>query len=278
METYTLADGLQLPKVGFGTYKLNGASGVNAMVSALNVGYRLLDTAYNYENEGAVGEAIRRSGIPRADILVSSKLAGRHQHYQEALQTIQESLYRANLDYFDLYLIHWPNPKEGLYVEAWQALIDAQKFGLIRSIGVSNFLPEHIDKLQKETGVLPVINQVELHPFFNQQAQIDYDRAHHILTEAWSPLGRASANNVLKNPVINELAEKYHRGPGQIILRWHVQRGVLPIPKSTHVSRQEENFNLFDFTIDDADMAKINALTRPDGRYNNQDPAVYEEF
>ncbi|MCT2908616.1 aldo/keto reductase [Schleiferilactobacillus harbinensis] len=278
METYTLADGLQLPKVGFGTYKLNGASGVNAMVSALNVGYRLLDTAYNYENEGAVGEAIRRSGIPRADILVSSKLPGRHQHYQEALQTIQESLYRANLDYFDLYLIHWPNPKEGLYVEAWQALIDAQKFGLIRSIGVSNFLPEHIDKLQKETGVLPVINQVELHPFFNQQAQIDYDRAHHILTEAWSPLGRASANNVLKNPVINELAEKYHRGPGQIILRWHVQRGVLPIPKSTHVSRQEENFNLFDFTIDDADMAKINALTRPDGRYNNQDPAVYEEF
>lgn len=278
METYTLADGLQLPKVGFGTYKLNGASGVNAMVSALNVGYRLLDTAYNYENEGAVGEAIRRSGIPRADILVSSKLPGRHQHYQEALQTIQESLYRANLDYFDLYLIHWPNPKEGLYVEAWQALIDAQKFGLIRSIGVSNFLLEHIDKLQKETGVLPVINQVELHPFFNQQAQIDYDRAHHILTEAWSPLGRASANNVLKNPVINELAEKYHRGPGQIILRWHIQRGVLPIPKSTHVSRQEENFNLFDFTIDDADMAKINALTRPDGRYNNQDPAVYEEF
>lgn len=278
METYTLADGLQLPKVGFGTYKLNGASGVNAMVSALNVGYRLLDTAYNYENEGAVGEAIRRSGIPRADILVSSKLPGRHQHYQEALQTIQESLYRANLDYFDLYLIHWPNPKEGLYVEAWQALIDAQKFGLIRSIGVSNFLPEHIDKLQKETGVLPVINQVELHPFFNQQAQIDYDRAHHILTEAWSPLGRASANNVLKNPVINELAEKYHRGPGQIILRWHIQRGILPIPKSTHVSRQEENFNLFDFTIDDADMAKINALTRPDGRYNNQDPAVYEEF
>ena len=264
--------------MGFGTYKLNGASGVNAMVSALNVGYRLLDTAYNYENEGAVGEAIRRSGIPRADILVSSKLPGRHQHYQEALQTIQESLYRANLDYFDLYLIHWPNPKEGLYVEAWQALIDAQKFGLIRSIGVSNFLPEHIDKLQKETGVLPVINQVELHPFFNQQAQIDYDRAHHILTEAWSPLGRASANNVLKNPVINELAEKYHRGPGQIILRWHIQRGVLPIPKSTHVSRQEENFNLFDFTIDDADMAKINALTRPDGRYNNQDPAVYEEF
>lgn len=278
METYTLADGLQLPKVGFGTYKLNGASGVNAMVSALNVGYRLLDTAYNYENEGAVGEAIRRSGIPRADILVSSKLPGRHQHYQEALQTIQESLYRANLDYFDLYLIHWPNPKEGLYAEAWQALIDAQKFGLIRSIGVSNFLPEHIDKLQKETGVLPVINQVELHPFFNQQAQIDYDRAHHILTEAWSPLGRASANNVLKNPVINELAEKYHRGPGQIILRWHIQRGVLPIPKSTHVSRQEENFNLFDFTIDDADMAKINALTRPDGRYNNQDPAIYEEF
>lgn len=278
MDTYTLVDGLQLPKIGFGTYKLNGAGGVNAMVSALNVGYRLLDTAYNYENEGAVGAAIQRSGIARQDILVSSKLPGRYQHRQDAINTIQESLYRAGLDYFDLYLIHWPNPKQGLYVEAWQALIDAQRFGLVRSIGVSNFLPEHLDKLQKETGVMPAINQVELHPYFNQQAQIDYDNAHHILTEAWSPLGRASANNVLKNPVINELADKYHKSAGQIILRWHIQRGVLPIPKSTHTSRQEENKDVFDFEISADDMAKINGLTRPDGRYSNQDPAVYEEF
>lgn len=276
METYTLRDGLTVPKIGFGTYKLNGAHGVQVIDSAIDCGYRLLDTAFNYENEGAVGEAVRRSSVPRSELLISSKLPGRHHTYAEAINTIQESLYRAGLDYYDLYLIHWPNPKEDHYVEAWQALIDAQKLGLIRSIGVSNFLPEHLERLNKETGVLPVINQVELHPYFNQQAQRDYDQAHGILTQDWSPLGRAS--EMLQNETLKEIAAHYHKNVGQLILRWELQLGTLPIPKSSTPSRQAGNMDVFDFEISAADMATINGLSQVDGRLNNQDPAVYQEF
>ncbi|WP_248000304.1 aldo/keto reductase [Lactiplantibacillus plantarum] len=276
METYTLRDGLTVPKIGFGTYKLNGAHGVQVIDSAIDRGYRLLDTAFNYENEGAVGEAVRRSSVPRSELLISSKLPGRHHTYTEAINTIQESLYRAGLDYYDLYLIHWPNPKEDHYVAAWQALIDAQKLGLIRSIGVSNFLPEHLERLNKETGVLPVINQVELHPYFNQQAQRDYDQAHGILTQDWSPLGRAS--EMLQNETLKEIAAHYHKNVGQLILRWELQLGTLPIPKSSTPSRQAGNMDVFDFEISAADMATINGLSQVDGRLNNQDPAVYQEF
>ncbi|WP_367293201.1 aldo/keto reductase [Lactiplantibacillus plantarum] len=276
METYTLRDGLTVPKIGFGTYKLNGAHGVQVIDSAIDRGYRLLDTAFNYENEGAVGEAVRRSSVPRSELLISSKLPGRHHTYTEAINTIQESLYRAGLDYYDLYLIHWPNPKEDHYVEAWQALIDAQKLGLVRSIGVSNFLPEHLERLNKETGVLPVINQVELHPYFNQQAQRDYDQAHGILTQDWSPLGRAS--EMLQNETLKEIAAHYHKNVGQLILRWELQLGTLPIPKSSTPSRQAGNMDVFDFEISAADMATINGLSQVDGRLNNQDPAVYQEF
>lgn len=276
METYTLRDGLTVPKIGFGTYKLNGAHGVQVIDSAIDRGYRLLDTAFNYENEGAVGEAVRRSSVPRSELLISSKLPGRHHTYTEAINTIQESLYRAGLDYYDLYLIHWPNPKEDHYVEAWQALIDAQKLGLIRSIGVSNFLPEHLERLNKETGVLPVINQVELHPYFNQQAQRDYDQAHGILTQDWSPLGRAS--EMLQNETLKEISAHYHKNVGQLILRWELQLGTLPIPKSSTPSRQAGNMDVFDFEISTADMTTINGLSQADGRLNNQDPAVYQEF
>ncbi len=276
METYTLRDGLTVPKVGFGTYKLNGAHGVQVIDSAIDRGYRLLDTAFNYENEGAVGEAVRRSSVPRSELIISSKLPGRHHAYDQAIETIQESLYRAGLDYYDLYLIHWPNPKENHYVEAWQALIDAQKLGLVRSIGVSNFLPEHLDRLEKETGVMPVINQVELHPYFNQQAQRDYDAAHGILTQDWSPLGRAS--EMLQNPVLKEIAARYQKNVGQLILRWEVQLGTLPIPKSSTPKRQLGNRDIFDFEINAEDMATINGLSSADGRLKNQNPAFYQEF
>jgi len=276
LETYTLRDGLTLPKVGFGTYKLNGAHGVDVIDSAIDRGYRLLDTAFNYENEGAVGEAVRRSSVPRSELIISSKLPGRHHDYHEAIDTIQESLYRAGLDYYDLYLIHWPNPKEDHYVEAWQALIDAQKFGLVRSIGVSNFLPAHLDRLKEATGVLPVINQIELHPYFNQQAQRDYDTDNGILTQDWSPLGRAS--EMLQNPTLKQLAAEYGKNVGQLILRWELQLGTLPIPKSSTPKRQAGNLELFDFEISAADMATINGLSSADGRLKNQDPAVYQEF
>ncbi|WP_125709801.1 aldo/keto reductase [Companilactobacillus zhongbaensis] len=276
METYTLRDGLKLPKVGFGTYKLNGAHGVSVIDSAIDQGYRLLDTAFNYENEGAVGEAVQRSSVPRSELIISSKLPGRHHDYHEAIDTIQESLYRAHLDYYDLCLIHWPNPKEDHYVEAWQALIDAQKFGLIRSIGVSNFLPEHLDRLEKETGVVPVINQVELHPYFNQEEQRKYDQDHGILTQAWSPIGRAS--EMLQNETLKKIAAKYNKNVGQLILRWEVQLGTLPIPKSSTPSRQKGNIDIFDFTIKDEDMATINSLSSKDGRLKDQDPSYYQEF
>ncbi len=272
----TLNDGLTLPVIGLGTYKLKGSMGVNAITSAINIGYRLIDSAYNYENEGTVGEAVRRSSVPRQDLLITSKLPGRYQTYELAITAIQESLYRAHLDYYDLYLIHWPNPKQDKYVEAWQALIDAKKWGFIRSIGVCNFLPEHLERLEKETGVKPSINQIELHPFFNQEQQRKYHQEHHIITESWSPLGRANA--VLENETIKQIANRHQKTVSQIILRWHYQLGAISIPKSASPERQLENLSIFDFSLDESEMKMINGLTRPDGRLQNQDPAIYEEF
>lgn len=272
----TLNDGMTIPSIGFGTYKLNGSDGAAAISSAINIGYRLIDTAYNYENEGTVGEAVRKSSVPRQDLRITSKLPGRYHSYQKAVTTIQESLYRANLDYYDLYLIHWPNPKQDVYVEAWQALIDAKKWGLIRSIGVCNFLPEHLERLEKETGVKPSINQIELHPFFNQEEQRKWHEQHGIVTESWSPLARA--NDVFRNETLRKIADNHSKTVSQIILRWHYQLGAVSIPKSSSPERQLENISIFDFALDDDEMNTILQLTRADGRLKNQDPAVYEEF
>ncbi|WP_077617525.1 aldo/keto reductase [Bacillus sinesaloumensis] len=271
----TLNDGLAVPVIGFGTYPLKGNNGVNAIVSAINNGYRLIDSAYNYENEGAVGEAVRRSSVPRHELLITSKLPGRYHAYDKAVATIQESLYRANLDYYDLYLIHWPNPNRDQYVEAWQALIDAKKWGLIRSIGVCNFLPEHLDRLEKETGVKPSINQIELHPFFNQAEQRKYHEANNIATESWSPFTRGIKD--LEIDTLQTIATNHNKTIPQIILRWHYQLGAISIPKSASPVRQVENLSIFDFSLDDAEMAMISSLSRPDGRIQNQNPAVYEE-
>ncbi|MEW8964381.1 aldo/keto reductase, partial [Staphylococcus arlettae] len=238
MEKLNLNDGHIIPVVGFGTYKLNGTQGVHAIVNALNNGYRVLDTAYNYENEGTVGKAISQSHVARDQVIVTSKLPGRYHDYDSAMIAIQESIYRLNVDYIDLYLIHWPNPKQGKFVEAWTALIDAQKAGLLKSIGVCNFLPEHIDTLEQETGVLPAINQIELHPYFNQQDVIDYHREKGIVIQAWSPIGRAS--NVINDETIATIAEKYNKSIPQVILKWHVQNGIVPIPKATSNQRQLE--------------------------------------
>ena len=276
MNTYTLNDGHIIPQIGFGTYKLNGVEGVHAIQNALKVGYRVLDTAYNYENEGAVGRAIAQSKVAREDITIISKLPGRYQAYDDVFQTIEESLYRLGVDYIDIYLIHWPNPKQGLYVEAWKAMIAAQKAGLIRSIGVCNFLPEYIETLKQATGVLPVLNQIELHPYFNQEAMRSYHEENQILIQAWSPIGRD--NGLLKEPVLQELAHKYTKSVVQIILRWHIQRGIMPIPKATSHARQLENLQIFDFNISDSDMTLINQLTKSDGRRKGQDPSIYEEF
>lgn len=274
--TVTLNDNTTLPAIGFGTYKLNGSTGVTAIADAITNSYRLLDTAFNYENEGTVGEAIRRAGVVRADLRVSSKLPGRHHHYAEAIATIEESLYRAQLDYYDLYLIHWPNPSRDLYVEAWTALVEARKRGLVRSIGVSNFLPAHLEKIMSATGVTPSVNQIELHPYFPQAEQRAFDKSHGIVTESWSPLGRA--NHLLKELVIRTIADRIGRTVGQVILRWHVQLGAIPLPKAASKERQLENLSVFDFELSDGDMSQIATLGRPDGRTFDQDPARYEEL
>ncbi|MFT8885268.1 MAG: aldo/keto reductase [Acetobacter papayae] len=271
-----LNDGATMPAIGFGTYKLNGAQGVTDMVSALHTGYTLLDSAFNYENEGAVGAAIRKAGLPRETLRVTSKLPGRHHHFDEAIATVEESLYRAQLDYYDQYLIHWPNPSKGLYVEAWTALVEAQKRGLIRSIGVCNFLPEHLEAIISATGVTPAVNQIELHPYFPQDAQRAFNAKHGIATQSWSPLGRASS--MLQDPLLQEIATRTGRSIVQVILRWHGQLGAVPLPKASSPERQLQNLSVFDFELTADDMAKIATLARPDGRTFDQDPARYEEF
>lgn len=277
MTFHELSDGQHLPEIGFGTYKLNGFAGTQSILSAVDAGYRLFDTAFNYQNEGTVGQAIQQSHVNRDELIITSKLPGKYySSYQDSIDLIQESLYRSKLDYFDLYLLHWPNPIDDHYLEAWHTLIQAQKFGLVKSIGVCNFLPEHIERLKKETNILPVVNQVELHPYFNQQELREYNNTQNILTQAWSPLGRASA--ILKNPVLVELAKKYHKNIGQLVLKWEISLGVLPIPKASSYARQKGNLDLFDFEISSSDMQRINDLTKPDGRTNNQDPTVYQEF
>ena len=272
----TLNDGLKIPTIGFGTYLLKGQTGVESIKNAIELGYRLVDSAFNYENEGTVGEAIRQSSVSRDQIIVTSKLPGRHHQYKEALETIQESLFRTGLSYYDIYLIHWPNPLENKYVEAWQALIEAKSRGLVRSIGVCNFLPEHLEELKKETGILPSINQIELHPYFNQKVQIEWHQKQGIATEAWSPLGRG--NSMLQDKSIAAIAKVHQKSIAQVILRWHIQHQVIPIPKAVSNKHQLENMAVFDFALTDKEMETINSLTQKNGRTYNQDPAVYQEF
>ncbi len=273
--TYSLNDATILPAIGFGTFPMRGSEGVDAVVSALRQGYRLIDTAVNYENEGMVGEAIRRSGVPREEIVVTSKLPGRHHSYQAAISCIQESAYRLGVEQVDLYLIHWPNPITGRYLDAWQALVDAQRAGILRSIGVSNFLPEHLDAIIAATGVVPAVNQVELHPYFPQVAQ----RAKHaelgIRTESWSPLGRGG--EILRDPVITAIAAAHGRTAAQVVLRWHVQLGTIPLPKAAAAVRQAENLAIFDFELSADEVVAITGLGRPDGRLFGADPATHEE-
>ncbi|CAM2796805.1 aldo/keto reductase [Salinicoccus roseus] len=276
---YDLNDGSTLPEIGLGTVNIRGAKGVNSIVTAIEEnGYRLIDTSTNYNNEGVVGEAIRRADVPREQLIISSKLPGSAHDYDKAITMIQESLYRIGIDYFDKYLIHWPLPKQEKYVEAWQALIDAQKFGLIKTIGVSNFLAEHLERLIEETGVTPATNQIERHPYFNNKELVETNRKHGILTEAWSPFGR-KINDVLENPVIKEIANKYAKSPAQVIIRWNVQNGVLVIPKSDSKAHQWENLDVYGFELTEEDLEAIDALDKGEpGRVEDQHPNEYEEY
>jgi diketogulonate reductase-like aldo/keto reductase len=273
---YTLNDGQSVPVIGFGTYPLRGDDGVEAMVHALEAGYRLLDTAVNYGNEEEVGEAVRRSGLPREDIQVTSKIPGRHHEYDQAIGSVEESLRRLRFDYLDRVLIHWPNPGVGKYVEAWRALVELRNRGLVRSIGVSNFTEQHLHAVIADSGVTPAVNQVELHPYFPQQEMVRVHTDLGIQTEAWSPLGKRSAP--FAEPPVSEPSERYGVTPAQVILRWHLQRRSLPLPKSSTPQRQRQNLDLFGFELTDAEVDAITALARPDGRLFGGDPDHHEEM
>ncbi|MGM1030159.1 MAG: aldo/keto reductase [Actinomycetota bacterium] len=277
--TTTAHGGLTLPVLGFGTYGLKGRDGTAAIARAVAAGYRLLDSAFNYENEGSVGAAARASAehdVERDDLIVTSKLPGRHHERDAASPTIEESVARTGLERIDLYLIHWPNPQVGRFVEAWGALIEAKERGLVGAIGVCNFLPEHLERLRAETGVLPEVNQVELHPYFPQEEQLAYDREHGIITQAWSPLGRG--NDLLERPEITEIAAAHDATPAQVVLAWAIARGAVPLPKAASEARQRENLGAIDLALSDGEIDAITALGRPDGRLSDQDPAVYEEL
>lgn len=276
MTTHTLPSGRQLPPVGFGTYPLSGDDGIAAIASAIDAGYRLIDTAVNYENETEVGEAIRRSDVDRDDLLVCSKLPGRHHGYDDAIASTKESLERLGLDHLDLHLIHWPNPSQDHYVDAWRALVDLQGEGLVRDIGVSNFTEAHLDRIIEATGVTPAVNQIELHPYFPQESmrRVNADRG--IVTESWSPLGKKQAP--FEEPVVTAAAERLGVTPGQVILRWQVQIGALPIPKSGTPTRQRENLDVEGFELTDDEVASITALGRRDGRLFGGDPDTHEEM
>ena len=276
-ERYELNDGHFLPKIGLGTFQVRGAQGVNQILNAIQSGYRLIDTSTNYDSEGAVGEAIRQSDLPRSAFYVTTKLPGQYHHFDDALKIIEESLLRLRLDYLDLYLIHWPLPKRDNYIEACQALIEDKKRGLVRSIGVSNFEKAHLDKIIKATGVVPAVNQNEIHPYWPQKDLVAINQKYNILTEAWSPLGRGNQAE-LSEATIKILAEKYNKNNGQIIIKWLLQRGILPVVKSASPQNQRANLNVFDFQLTSDDMKQLDQLGRADGRVNNQDPKTYEEF
>jgi 2,5-diketo-D-gluconate reductase A len=273
---YTLNDGRSVPVIGFGTYPLRGEHGVEAMVHALEAGYRLLDTAVNYGNEEEVGEAVRRSDLAREDVQVTSKIPGRHHDYDLAIGSVEESLRRMRFDYLDRVLIHWPNPRVGKYVEAWRALVELRNRGLVRSIGVSNFTEKHLHAIIDDTGVSPAVNQIELHPYFPQQEMLRVHAHLAIQTEAWSPLGKRSAP--FAEPPVTGPTERYRVTPAQVILRWHLQRRSLPLPKSATPQRQRQNLELFGFELTQGEVNAITALARPNGRLFNGDPDTHEEM
>ncbi|MFC0219748.1 2,5-diketo-D-gluconate reductase A [Pseudochelatococcus lubricantis] len=261
--TVLLNDGHTIPQLGLGVWQAGQDVAVAAVRKALEVGYRHVDTAAVYGNEREVGEGMRASGVARGDIFLTTKLWNDAQGHDNALRAFDASLERLGVDYVDLYLIHWPMPRLGTYVETWKALIELKNSGRARSIGVSNFNAEHLERIIGETGVVPALNQVELHPHFQQRALRAFHAEHAIATQSWSPLGQG---RLLADPAIAVVARKHGRTPAQTIIRWHLDNGLIAIPKSVTPARIEENFAVFDFTLDAEDIAAIGALDSAQGR------------
>ncbi|MFF9564142.1 aldo/keto reductase [Leifsonia sp. NPDC014704] len=253
-----LADGGSIPQLGLGTWPLDDAEVEKAIVAAAEVGYRHIDTAVKYGNEVGVGRGLARSGVEREDWFVTTKLDGTYQGDDRAVAGLDDSLARLGLDYVDLLLIHWPLPQRDQYVSTWETFIRLRDAGKARAIGVSNFKPAHIDRLISETGVTPAANQIQLSPAIPRREQRAYDSEHDIVTESWSPIG--GTGDLLAAPVLAGLAEKHGRTPSQIVLRWHVQNGLVAIPKSRNPERMAENLSVFDFELDADDLSALDTL------------------
>lgn len=259
----TLNNGVTMPQVGFGVFQVPSEATRTAVASALEAGYRSIDTATVYGNETEVGEAIAQSGVPRDELFVTTKPWNADQGYDETARAFEQSLSKLGMDYVDLYLIHWPLPEVDRYRETWQAFEKLHADGKIRAIGVSNFQPHHLDRLAESSDVVPAVNQIELHPYLQQAEARRYHSEHGIVTEAWSPIGQGKG--LLEDAAIAEVAGKHGRTPAQVVLRWHLQLGNVIIPKSVTPSRIRENLDLFGFSLDDDDMATLGTLDR-DGR------------
>jgi 2,5-diketo-D-gluconate reductase A len=253
----TLNDGTTIPQLGLGVFQVPAEDVAGVVTKALEIGYRSIDTAAAYGNEEGVGQALRESGIAREDLYVTTKLGNSDQGYDAAMRAFDTSFAKLGLDYVDLYLIHWPLPGADKYVETWRALEKLRAEGRVRSIGVSNFQPRHLQRLFEESDTVPAVNQVELHPRLQQADLRAMHAEHDIATEAWSPLGQGE---LLGDVTIKQLAEKYDRTPAQVILRWHLQLGTIVIPKSATPARIEENFTVFDFELAEDDIATIAEL------------------
>ena len=266
-----LNDGRQMPVLGFGTYSIKDPA---VFVEAVEAGYRLLDTATRYENETEVGRGIADAPVGRDELFVTTKLPGNAHGADGPRRELEASLERLGIDHVDLYLIHWPNPSADLYVETWKAFVELREAGLATSIGVSNFLPEHLDRIVAETGVTPAVNQVELHPYFPQADQRAADERLGTVTQSWTPIGRGS--DLLENPVLAEIGAKHGKSPAQVVLRWHTQIGAAPIPKSATPERFRSNLDIFSFELDADDLQLVAGLDRA-SRIGG-DPRTHEEY
>lgn len=270
---HELSDGVSIPAIGLGTSPLDDDAAEATVRGALRLGYRLVDTAASYGNEQGVGRGIATADVDRGDVFVTTKLRGRDQGYDTTLRAFERSRERLGLDHVDLYLIHWPLPRLDRYVDTWRALITLRDEGLVRSIGVSNFTAAHLDRLVDETGVAPTVNQIELHPYFSQEEMREVNRVRHVRTESWRPLGRDTA--VLREPVITAIAARLGWSPAQVVLRWHVHLGAIPIPKSVDPVHQAANLAIFAADLTDDDVGAISELR---GERLGGDPDVYEEL
>jgi diketogulonate reductase-like aldo/keto reductase len=267
----TLNNGVEMPQLGFGVWQVPNDEAEQAVTTALEAGYRSIDTAAAYGNEEGTGKALAKSGVARQDLFITTKLWNTDQGYDSTLRAFDESLDRLGLEYVDLYLIHWPLPARGTFVDTYKAFETIYADGRAKAIGVCNFLPEHLETLFEATNVIPAVNQIELHPFLQQLADRDYNAERGIAIEAWSPLGRGQG--LLEVPAITAIAQKHGRTPAQVVLRWHLQLGNVVIPKSVTPSRIKENIDVFDFSLDADDIAAISALN--EDRRLGPDPATF---